>query len=69
LGSRIKNNRGNFKACIKKDTVKQFTLNIDDNLSSNVTLLKTPDGGKCYVVGTAHFSIESQNEVAKVYEI
>jgi hypothetical protein len=39
---------------------------IDNNLPNTVTLLKTPDGGKCYVVGTAHFSIESQYDVSKV---
>jgi hypothetical protein len=26
----------------------------------------TPDGGKVYLVGTAHFSMESQEDVAKV---
>jgi len=31
-----------------------------------VTLLTTPEGGKLYLVGTAHFSVESQNDVSKV---
>jgi len=31
-----------------------------------VSLLTTPDGGKVYLVGTAHFSMESQEDVAKV---
>ncbi|XP_066581050.1 traB domain-containing protein isoform X2 [Prorops nasuta] len=38
----------------------------DNNLPETVTLLRTPDGGKLYLIGTAHFSIESQEDVAKV---
>lgn len=40
--------------------------NFDDNLPVTVTLLRTPTGGKVYLVGTAHFSLESQDDVAKV---
>lgn len=42
-------------------------LDIDDDLPSTVTLLRTAEGGKCYLLGTAHFSLESQNDVSKVY--
>lgn len=31
-----------------------------------MTLLKTADGAKIYLVGTAHFSTQSQEDVAKV---
>jgi len=40
--------------------------NFDENLPSTVTLLTTPDGVKVYLVGTAHFSIESQDDVSTV---
>ncbi|XP_054273412.1 traB domain-containing protein isoform X2 [Macrosteles quadrilineatus] len=40
--------------------------NFDENLPSTVSLLTTPDGVKVYLVGTAHFSIESQDDVSKV---
>ena len=43
--------------------------NVDNDLPNTVTVLKTPEGGKCYVVGTAHFSLESQNDVSKVWNI
>ena len=35
-------------------------------LPDTVTKLETPEGCKVYVVGTAHFSKESQEDVAKV---
>lgn len=35
-------------------------------LPETVTLLETTWGSKVYVVGTAHFSLESQEDVAKV---
>ena len=38
-------------------------------LPDTVTFLETPGGGKVYVVGTAHFSKESQEDVAKVSHI
>lgn len=31
-----------------------------------MTVLDAPDGGKVYLVGTAHFSLESQEDVSKV---
>ena len=35
-------------------------------LPETVTKLDTPEGCKVYLVGTAHFSKESQDDVAKV---
>lgn len=35
-------------------------------LPHTVTVLDAPDGGKVYVVGTAHFSQESQEDVSRV---
>ena len=35
-------------------------------LPSTVTVLDTEHGSKVYIVGTAHFSLESQEDVAKV---
>lgn len=46
--------------------VQEYDPTIDDNLPETVTLLHTNDGGKVYLVGTAHFSIESRNDVSKV---
>lgn len=45
---------------------KQYDPTIDDRLPETVTLLTTPDGAKVYLVGTAHFSEESQNDVSLV---
>ena len=38
-------------------------------LPETVSVLRTPDGGTVYVVGTAHFSENSQEDVAKVLYI
>lgn len=43
-------------------------LPLDDGLPSTVTVLNTPDGGKVYLVGTAHFSIQSQEDVSRVIQ-
>lgn len=43
--------------------------NLDEfnrNLPHTVTLLNGPNGALVYVVGTGHFSVESQNDVSKV---
>lgn len=45
---------------------KKYDPSIDDNLPDTVTILTTPDGGKLYLIGTAHFSVESQNDVSKI---
>lgn len=44
----------------------EYDASIDEKLPETVKLLTTPEGGKLYLVGTAHFSIESQNDVATV---
>lgn len=44
------------------DTVEEF----EQNLPSTVTVLDTPFGSKVYLVGTAHFSEESQDDVSYV---
>ncbi|XP_026751064.1 traB domain-containing protein-like [Galleria mellonella] len=43
-------------------------LPVDDSLPNTVTVLDAPDGGKVYVVGTAHFSLQSQDDVSKVIQ-
>ncbi|CAB3243060.1 unnamed protein product [Arctia plantaginis] len=43
-------------------------LPMDEGLPSTVTVLDTPDGGKVYLVGTAHFSIKSQEDVSRVIQ-
>lgn len=44
------------------DSIEEF----NQNLPETVTLLKTPNGNSVYLVGTAHFSEESQKDVAFV---
>ncbi|XP_013114148.1 traB domain-containing protein [Stomoxys calcitrans] len=44
------------------DTLEEF----ERNLPSTVTVLDTPFGSKVYLVGTAHFSEESQDDVSFV---
>uniref|UniRef100_A0A1A9WS39 TraB domain-containing protein n=1 Tax=Glossina brevipalpis TaxID=37001 RepID=A0A1A9WS39_9MUSC len=44
------------------DTLEEF----ENNLPSTVTILNTPFGSKVYLVGTAHFSEESQDDVSFV---
>ncbi|KYM94944.1 PREDICTED: traB domain-containing protein [Cyphomyrmex costatus] len=48
--------------------LKGYDPTIDEKLPETVTLLTTPDGGKLYLVGTAHFSVESQNDVSKIIQ-
>ncbi|XP_070525297.1 traB domain-containing protein isoform X3 [Cardiocondyla obscurior] len=55
-------------AANKPPKVREYDPTIDERLPETVTLLTTPDGGKLYLVGTAHFSIESQNDVSKVIQ-
>ncbi|XP_072940261.1 traB domain-containing protein-like isoform X1 [Epargyreus clarus] len=38
----------------------------ENSLPNTVTILDAPNGGKVYLVGTAHFSLESQEDVSKV---
>lgn len=44
------------------DSIEEF----DRNLPATVNLLKTPHGSRVYLVGTAHYSEESQNDVSLV---
>lgn len=44
------------------DSLKEF----NENLPETVTLLKMPNGCNVYLVGTAHFSEKSQEDVANV---
>lgn len=41
-------------------------IEFDQNLPHTVTKLITPSGSQVYLVGTAHFSEESQNDVSLV---
>ncbi|XP_061710088.1 traB domain-containing protein-like isoform X1 [Cydia pomonella] len=43
-------------------------LPMDDGMPSTVTVLDAPDGGKVYLVGTAHFSLQSQEDVSRVIQ-
>lgn len=63
----------NFEELVDPDTDPETVLekpvveDFDNNLPETVTLLKHPDTGvKVYLVGTAHFSKESQDDVVKV---
>ncbi|XP_011306769.1 traB domain-containing protein isoform X1 [Fopius arisanus] len=47
---------------------KKYDPTIDDRLPETVTLLTTPDGAKVYLIGTAHFSEESQNDVSLIIQ-
>lgn len=49
----------------------QQNVSIDDfdkNLPETVSLIRGQNGTKIYLVGTAHFSMESQDDVAKVIQ-
>ncbi|KAI4499825.1 hypothetical protein M0802_005081 [Mischocyttarus mexicanus] len=48
--------------------IKEYNDDIDNQLPETVTLLRAPNGGKLYLIGTAHFSIESQNDVSKIIQ-
>lgn len=47
------------------DSIEEF----ERNLPSTVTVLKTPTGNKVYLVGTAHFSLESCDDVSLVFTL
>lgn len=49
-------------------STNEYDPSIDEKLPETVTLLTTPDGGKLYLIGTAHFSIESQNDVSTIIQ-
>ncbi|XP_078041798.1 traB domain-containing protein isoform X2 [Augochlora pura] len=46
----------------------EYDASIDERLPETVKLLTTPNGGKLYLVGTAHFSVESQNDVSMIIQ-
>ncbi|CAK1581261.1 unnamed protein product [Parnassius mnemosyne] len=47
---------------------KESNADGNEEMPSTVTVLDTPDGGKVYLVGTAHFSIKSQEDVSRVIQ-
>lgn len=49
-----------------RDLAPTHPDDFDHNLPKTVTLLHGPNGAKVYLVGTAHFSLESQEDVSKV---
>ncbi|KAG7197123.1 hypothetical protein KM043_007213 [Ampulex compressa] len=49
-------------------SAKEYDPTIDERLPETVTLLTTSQGGKVYLVGTAHFSVESQNDVSTIIQ-
>lgn len=50
----------------KSDDTNLSLEEFDKNLPHTVTLLRGPNGARVYLVGTGHFSVESQNDVSKV---
>ncbi|XP_058465490.1 traB domain-containing protein [Malaya genurostris] len=54
----------------QKNPIKIYSSieEFDRNLPDTVTLLTTPEGSKVYLVGTAHFSENSQNDVSLVMQ-
>lgn len=63
-----RNSDNNFE---KIPSTEDAIMNIDEfdnNLPDTVSLIRCPNGSKIYLVGTVHFSIESQNDVSKVIE-
>lgn len=61
---------GNLKSSLNKNEIKIYDSEeeFEKNLPSTVTVLNTPFGSKVYLVGTAHFSEESQNDVSFVIQ-
>lgn len=60
---------GNMSVSLEIETsikVYNSVEEFDTNLPSTVTLLKNEFGSKVYIVGTAHFSRESQDDVSLV---
>lgn len=68
LTSEDDNNTKKNKIIVNKQEKKEYDPTIDDRLPDTVTLLRTPDGGKVYLIGTAHFSEESQNDVSMIIQ-
>lgn len=66
LESDIEDNDSDTGESVRHTSIKEYDSSIDNNLPETVTLLPASGGSKLYLVGTAHFSIESQNDVAQV---
>lgn len=66
VDSDIQNKKHSVGDAVSELSRGQYDFSIDEKLPETVTLLTTLDGGKLYLVGTAHFSVESQNDVSKV---
>lgn len=66
VDSDIQNKKHSIGDVVSELSREQYESIIDKKLPETMTLLTTPDGGKLYLVGTAHFSVESQNDVSKV---
>ncbi|XP_043266705.1 traB domain-containing protein isoform X2 [Venturia canescens] len=68
LDSDAEGNDSDAAASIDSLMPKEYDPSIDDRLPDTVTLLTTPDGGKLYLIGTAHFSTESQDDVSNIIQ-
>lgn len=66
--SNIVNKEWNVDDAVNEVPRREYDPTIDKRLPETVTLLTTPEGGKLYLVGTAHFSVESQNDVSKIIQ-
>lgn len=62
-------NETNKSSDITAFSQPEYDASIDEKLPETVTLLTTPEGGKLYLIGTAHFSVESRNDVSMVNKL
>ena len=53
----------------EQPTVERVSRSANPELPDTVTVLKADNGAKVYIVGTAHFSKNSQDDVAKVCSV
>jgi hypothetical protein len=56
----------NVKTPLPADPTPEKKKEEEWDLPHTITKLESPSGGQIYLVGTAHFSKESQEDVAKV---
>ncbi|XP_020706729.2 traB domain-containing protein isoform X1 [Athalia rosae] len=68
LESDVEDNDSDAGESSRHPIIKEYDPSIDNNLPETVTLLPGSGGSKLYLVGTAHFSLESQNDVAKIIQ-
>ncbi|XP_045493624.1 traB domain-containing protein-like isoform X2 [Colias croceus] len=64
-------NEGNGRQSLNDSAKAQGAESPDlrqDGLPNTVTVLDAPNGGKVYLVGTAHFSLQSQEDVSRVIQ-